>query len=190
MSTTLTTWEAANAVKFNKLAHMTANEVDRVLEAVPHAGFGYTSLSRHERENLSVFVQLDGKHIKVREFGIVDSDGLRCKDWIARPNALLRVSLVGADGLGRSLASRGMDLGSWTSQSISYFNWNTVDDDAIVKLRAAYEPVEAERKAAKEADPKKPFPWPADVRKPVFMPGMYSEKIKPQLSTVLIRVTD
>ena len=119
----------------------------------------------------------------------MDSDGLRCRNWIERPNALLRVDLVGSEGQGRSLASRGMDLGSWTSQSISYFNWNTVDDDAIVKLRAAYEPVEAERKAAKEPDPKKAFPWPADVRKPVFMPGMYSEKIN-TLWTVLIRITD
>ena len=186
MSTTLTTWEAANVKKFNELPPMTANEVDRLMEAVPHAKFGYTSLSRHERDNLHVFVELAGKHIRVREFGIVDSDGLRCSNWAKRPNALLRVDLVGAEGQGRSLASRGVDLGRWTSQCISYFNWNTVDDDAIAKLRAAYEPVKAAEEAAK-ANGDKTWQWPTDVRRPLFMAGMYSPKLE-GFSTVLVRV--
>ena len=186
MSISLTKWEAKNAELFNELSPMTANEVEQLMDVVPYAGYGYGALSRNELENLTVFCCLNGKHISVEQFGIVDNAGQRCVKGLSRPNDLSRVDLVGVSGAGRSLADRGIDLGKWTSSAIGYFNWDTVDDKEIGMLVAAYEAQRAVQAATEGSG--KPYTWPAQVRRPFYMPGMYSPKL-PSKSTVLVRVT-
>lgn len=188
MTITLTRYEKQQVESFNKLVSMPATEVDRLIASFPVSSYDYASLSRSELENLNVFCHLDGSHISIAPFAILDRTGQRCVKGLSRPNDLSRVELPGTLGIGRSLADRGLDLGNWNSSVISYFNWNTVNTTEIGLLKATEDAEVAKREKAKASGGDK-YVIPAHIQRSLFVPGLFGNKL-PTRSTVLIRVTD
>lgn len=157
MSNGLTEREVRANHLFQGLAEKPVADVMKLMKKFPTPTVHYSALRQSQRADMTVYVQKDGKDIQV----------------LSAFHGDRRVQLPAG------IVERGMDLEHWSSEIVSFFNWNTVDESEIMILNQLVEYTDRRTGEVKVS---------TRGRK-IIMPDLLKHDLKPHTSKVLVRVT-
>lgn len=156
MSTVLNEREVVASKLFKGLATKPLAEVHALMEQFPTPTVHYGALRQSQMGELDVYVARDGKDIQVLA---AFYDGQR----VALPTGIVE---------------RGMDLQFWSSEIVTFFNYNTVDRAEIQKLSELVDYVDRRDGEIRQRS----------RGQKIIVPGLIGHNLKPHTSKVLVRV--
>jgi hypothetical protein len=157
MSNGLTEREVRANHLFQGLAEKPAVEVMQLMKKFPVSTVHYTALRESQLADLTVYVEKNGKDIQV----------------LAGFYGECRVQMP------KGLVERGMDLKDWSSEIVSFFNWNNTDKGVIMGLEELVDYTDKRTGEVRQRTRGNKF----------IVPNLIGHDLKPHTSKVLVRVT-